>query len=48
MDIDIEEDKIEIEHSDLKLKIQGKVNEKWLLIAVSLIISIFGLEKYFM
>ena len=48
MDIDIEEDKTEIEHEDIKLKIQGKVNEKWLLIAVSLIISIFGLEKYFM
>tara|TARA_R110000824_G_scaffold72330_1_gene184525 strand:- start:30 stop:179 length:150 start_codon:yes stop_codon:yes gene_type:complete len=46
MDIDIEEDKVEISTKDIKISLKGRIQEKWLIIAVSLIISIFGLGEY--
>lgn len=46
MDIDIEEESIEITTNDLKISLKGRIKEKWLIIAVSLIVSVFGLGKY--
>jgi|TARA_R110000824_G_C14868606_1_gene642056 hypothetical protein len=46
MDIDIEEEKIEIKTDDIKLSVKGRISEKWILIAVSLILSVFGLNEF--
>ncbi len=46
MDIDIEEDKVEISTDDIKLTVKGRVPEKWLIIVVSLILSVFGLNEF--
>jgi hypothetical protein len=46
MDIDIEEDKVEITTKDIKISLKGRIQEKWVIIAVTLIISVFGLGEY--
>lgn len=46
MDIDIEEEKIKIETDDIKLSVKGRISEKWIIIAVSLILSVFGLDNF--
>ena len=46
MDIDIEEESIEIKTDDIKLSVKGRISEKWILIAVSLILSVFGLNEF--
>jgi hypothetical protein len=47
MDIDIEEDKVEITTKDIKISLKGRIQEKWVIIAVTLIISVFGLGEYY-
>jgi len=46
MDIDIEEEKIEIKTDDIKLSVKGRISEKWILIAVSLILSVLGIDNF--
>ena len=46
MDIDIEEEKIEIKTDDIKLSVKGRISEKWILIAVSLILSVLGVDTF--
>ena len=47
MDIDIEEDKVEITTKDIKISLKGRIQEKWLFVVISIIISITGLGKYY-
>ena len=46
MDIDIEEESIEIKTDDIKLSVKGRISEKWILIAVSLILSVLGVDTF--
>tara|TARA_R110001599_G_C12240890_1_gene658832 strand:- start:881 stop:1030 length:150 start_codon:yes stop_codon:yes gene_type:complete len=47
MDIDIEEDKVEITTKDIKISLKGRIQEKWVFVVISLIVSIFGFGEYY-